>query len=156
MNLEQTIEQDIKTAMLAGESDKVTTLRGIKSVLLNAKVALGKRDVGLTDDEVIDLLAKETKKRQESADLYVQGGDQSRADKELAEKALIETYLPAQLSEVEVSKIIDEVIASSGADGPAAMGQVIGQVKARTRGTADGSVIANLVKQKLTNPTPGS
>ncbi len=148
--LEQTLEQDIKTAMLAGDSGKVTILRGLKSVLLNVKVAQNKRDVGLTDEEVLPLFAKEAKKRQESADLYIQGGDQARADQELSEKALIETYLPAQLSETEISIIVDEVIASTGATSPAQLGQVIGQVKQRTQGSADGALIAQLVKQKLT------
>jgi uncharacterized protein YqeY len=149
--LEQTLEQDIKTAMLAGDSNKVTILRGLKSVLLNVKVAQNKRDVGLTDEEVLPLLAKEAKKRQESADLYIQGGDQGRADQELSEKAIIETYLPKQLTETEISAIVDQVIAELGATGPAQLGQVIGQVKQRTQGSADGGVIAGLVKQKLTN-----
>ena len=147
--LEQQLEQDIKTALLAGDTTKATTLRGLKATLLNVKVAEGKRDTGLTDEEVIPILAKEAKKRQESADLYVQGGDQVRADAELAEKAIIETYLPAQLSEEEVAKLVDEAIAQTGAAGQAAMGQVIGQVRAKTAGAADGALIARLVKEKL-------
>ncbi len=149
MTIEDKLEQDIKTAMLAGDSTKTTTLRGLKAVLLNVKVATGKRETGLSDDEVLPLLAKEAKKRQESADLYVQGGNQAKADAELAEKALIETYLPAQLSEAEVAKLVDDVIASSGAAGPQAMGQVIGQVKAQAGAAADGALIARLAKEKL-------
>jgi uncharacterized protein len=147
--LEQQIEQDLKTALLAGDSERVTTLRGLKATLLNVKVATGKRDSGLTDEEVLPHLSKQAKQRQESADMYVQGGDQARADKELAEKAIIEAYLPAQLSEAEVSQLIDDVISASNASGMSAMGQVIGQVKAQTGATADGSVIARLVKEKL-------
>ncbi len=147
--LEQKIEQDIKTALLAGDSQRVSTLRGLKSTLLNVKVATGKRDSGLTDEEVLPHLAKQAKQRQESADMYVQGGDQGRADKELAEKAIIEEYLPAQLGEDEIGKLIDEVIAQTGASGPAAMGQVIGQVKAKAGAAADGAVIARLAKEKL-------
>ncbi|HMH30920.1 MAG TPA: GatB/YqeY domain-containing protein [Methylomirabilota bacterium] len=147
--LEQQLEDDIKAAMLARDSQKVTILRGLKSALLNVKVATGKRDSGLTDDEVLPVLAKEAKKRQESADLYVQGGSQDKADAELAEKAIIETYLPAKLSEEEIIKLIDGVIADTGAAGPQAMGQVIGQVKAKAGPTADGGLIAKLVKEKL-------
>ena len=134
--LEERIEQDIKTALLAGDKVKATTLRGLKAVLLNVKVATGKRESGLSDDEVLPVLAKEAKQRQESADLYVQGGNQAKADAELTEKALIKTYLPTQLSETEVAALVDTVIAQTGASGPAAMGQVIGQVKAKA-GPAD-------------------
>ena len=147
--VEARLEADIKTAMLAGEKFKVTTLRGLKSTLLNAKVATGKRDSGLSDEEVLPLLAKQSKQRQESADMYVQGGNQAKADDELAEKAIIDAYLPAQLSEAEVSAIITEVIAATGAVGPQAMGQVIGATKARVGTAAEGSLIARLVKEQL-------
>jgi len=147
--LEDKIEQDLKTALLAGDKQRATTLRGLKAVLLNVKVATGQRESGLADDEVLPQLAKQAKQRQESADMYVQGGDQARADAELAEKAIIEAYLPAQLSDAEISKLIDEVIAATGAADPQAMGQVIGQVKAKTGAAADGAVIARLVKEKL-------
>ena len=92
--LEQTIEQDLKTALLGGDGVRVTTLRGLKAVLLNVKVATNKRDTGLGDDEVLAQIGKQIKQRQESAEMYVQGGDQGRADKELAEKAILEAYLP--------------------------------------------------------------
>ncbi len=81
--LEQQIEQDIKSAQLAGESLRLETLRGLKATLLNTKVATGKRETGLSDEEVLPLLAKQSKQRQESADMYVQGGDQTSADLKL-------------------------------------------------------------------------
>ena len=146
--LEQKIEDDLNAALLAGDSQRVSTLRGLKATLLNIKIASGKRDSGLNDDEVLAQLAKQAKQRQESADMYVQGGDQARADAELAEKAIIEAYLPAQLSEAEIASLIDEVIAQTSA-GPAAMGQVIGAVKAKAGAAADGAVIARLAKEKL-------
>ncbi|HVX23842.1 MAG TPA: GatB/YqeY domain-containing protein [Candidatus Saccharimonadales bacterium] len=147
--LEQQIEKDLKTALLGGDAARVSTLRMIKSSLLNVKVDQGKRDTGLPDDEVQALLAKEAKKRQESADLYLQAGDQARADQELAEKAIITAYLPQQLSEAELQQVIDEMIAQTGASGPQAMGQVIGAVKAKVGATGDGALIAKLVKEKL-------
>lgn len=147
--LEQKIEQDIKTALLAGDAQRVSVLRGLKSTLLNLKVATGKRDSGLSDDEVLAVLGKEAKKRQESADLYKQGGDETRQQAELAEKAIIEEYLPEQLSEEELAALVDEVIKTTGAEGPKAMGQVIGQVKQKAGASADGAVIARLVKEKL-------
>ena len=147
--LEQQLEQDIKAALLSGDKRRATTLRGLKAVLLNVKVATGKRDSGLTDGEVLPVFGKESKKRQESADLYKQGGDQTRAEAELTEKAIIDAYLPAQLGEDEIAKMVDEVIAQTGAQGPQGMGQVIGQVKAKAGATADGAVIARIAKEKL-------
>lgn len=150
MGLRQQLDDDLKVAMLAKDALKTDTIRGLKSVILYADVAAKKRDSGgVDDDEVMNLLAKEAKKRQESADLYVKGGSQDRADKELAEKQIIEQYLPAQLSEAELSQIIDDVIKDQSAEGIQAMGKVIGAVKAKVGNTADGSVIAKLVKEKL-------
>ncbi len=147
--LEQRLEQDIKSALLAGDTTRVSTLRQVKSVLLNAKVATGKRESGLDDDEVLPILAKEAKKRQESADLYKQGGNQERASAELAEKTIIESYLPAQLSEGELIKLVEKTIAETGATSPQDMGSVIGQAKKSAGLTADGAAIARLVKEKL-------
>ena len=147
--LEQKIEADIKAAQLAGDSQRLTTLRNLKAVLLNVKVATGKRDSGLSDEEVLAQISKQSKQRQESADLYIQGGDQARADAELQEKAIIDSYLPEQLSEAEISKLVDEAIAQTEASGPAAMGQVIGAVKKQAGAAADGSLIARIAKEKL-------
>lgn len=149
MSLKTEIDADLKTAMLAGEKTLVTTLRTLKGAILNVEVDKGLREQGLSDDEIIQVLTKEAKKRQESADLYVQGGSQDRADAELAEKQVIEKYLPAQLSESEISAMIDEVIGSMGDVSMQQMGQVIGAVKAKAGPTADGATIAKLVKEKL-------
>ena len=81
--------------------------------------------------------------------MYVQGGAQDKADAELTEKAVIDEYLPAQLSEAEISAVVDEAIASTGASAPSDLGKVIGQVKGRLGASADGAVIARLVKEKL-------
>ncbi len=145
--LEERIEQDIKTALLAQDKQRVATLRQVKSALLNIKVAEGKRASGLSDETVLAVLAKEVKKRQESADLYRQGGDNDRAEAELAEKAIIESYLPAQLSEADLTELVNEVIASGGGSQP--IGAVIGQVKQKAGPTADGATIARIVKEKL-------
>lgn len=147
--MKQRLQDDVKAAMLAGDSLRLETLRGLKSVILYAEVAAGKREEGLTDDEILALFSKEAKKRQESAELYIQGGAQEKADKELAEKTIIEAYLPAQLSEAELAAIIDEVLNEVKPAGLQQMGQVIGQVKSQVGNTADGSLIAKLVKEKL-------
>jgi uncharacterized protein len=147
--LKQRIDQDLKVALLEGNKVLVTTLRGIKSVILYAEVAKGVRDEGLPDDEIIPLLAKEVKKRQESADLYKQGGSMERAEAELEEKKVIEQYLPRQLSDEDLAKVVDDVIARTEATGPAAMGQVIGGVKQQVGAQADGARIAAMVKERL-------
>lgn len=147
--LEQRLEADIKTAMLAGDSVTVTTLRGLKAGILSAKVADGSRGTEMADDQVISLFSKEAKKRQESADMYVQGGNQAKADAELTEKALIETYLPAQLDEAAITAVVEDVVAASGASDMSQMEPTIAAVKAKTAGAADGGVIARLVKQRL-------
>lgn len=149
--LKTRIDQDLKTALLAGDRVLATTLRGLKSVILYAEVAKGNREQGLPDEEIVPLFAKEAKKRQESADLYRQGGNEEKAAAELIEKKVIEAYLPAQMSDEVVVKIVDEVISELGVSGPSAMGQVIGAVKQKTVGQADGGRIAQLVKERLGN-----
>jgi uncharacterized protein len=149
MTIKETIEQDLKAAMLGGDKTLTTTLRGLKSAILYAEVAKGNREVGLSDEEITDLFTKEAKKRQESADLYTQGGNSERAEAELGEKAVIARYLPEQLSDDDLKAIIDEVVTSTGASGPQAMGQVIGAVKSKTAGSAEGAKIAQFVKERL-------
>lgn len=149
MTIKEQIDADVKTAMLAGDKTLVTTLRGLKAVILNEEVSQGSRDTGLSDEDIVRLLQKESKKRQESADLFAQGGNIEKSQAELAEKAVIAKYLPEQLSEEALAQIIDEIITTTGAAGMQAMGQVIGAVKSRTGAAADSALIARLVKERL-------
>lgn len=135
--------------MLAGDKTLVTTLRGLKSAILYAEVAKGSRDLGLPDSEVIALLSKEAKKRQESSDLYLQGGNAEKSAAELVEKQVIERYLPQQLSDVELSAIVEEIMATMGEMDNSKMGQAIGAVKARVGATVEGSRIASAVKERI-------
>lgn len=150
--LKQQIEQDLKTALLAGDKRRVSTLRGLKSAILYAEVAQGLREQGLGDEAIVALFSKEAKKRQESADLFERGGNNQKRDDELSEKAIIESYLPRQLTEVEVQAVIEEVIVEIKASAPQDMGRVIAGVKQKTGAAADGSVIARLVKERLQRP----
>lgn len=149
MSIKQQLDSDIKQAMLAGDKTLTTTLRTIKSVILNAEVAQGLRETGLGDDACIDLLSKEAKKRQESADMYTQGGSNDKARAELTEKQIIENYLPAQISDEELGVVIQAVIGEQSASGMQAMGAVMAEVKKRTAGQADGARIAKEVKARL-------
>jgi uncharacterized protein YqeY len=145
------IDNDLKQAMLAGDKTKAETLRTLKSALQNEAIAQGARDSGLADAQAIKVLQREAKKRQEAAELYNRGGSEERADAELDEKTVIDSYLPEQISEEELAKMVDEQITATGAAGLQDMGKVIGAVKAKAGGAADGAVIAKLVKEKL-NP----
>lgn len=149
MTIKELINKDLKSAMLAGEKDLVTTLRGLKSAILYAEVAAGSRGDGISEQEVITLFQKEAKKRQESAVLYRQGGNEEKALNEEKEKEIIEKYLPAQLSEEKIKEIIDNEAGKIADLNIQKMGQLIGAVKAITGGAADGALIAKLVKEKL-------
>ncbi len=151
MIIKAQIDEDIKRAMLAGQKTLVTTLRGLKSVILYAEVAQGVRDEGLDESSVIEILSKEQKKRQESADMYTQGGRPDRSDAELVEKRIIEKYLPTQLTENEVEKLVSEVITEIGTVKMSDMGKIITTVKGRSKGTADGATISKIVKEKLSS-----
>lgn len=149
MTIKEQIDQDIKQAMLAGEKTLVTTLRGLKSSILYAEVATGSRDEGLPEEQVITLLQKEAKKRQESADLYKQGGNEEKAAQETAEKEVIAKYLPKALSEEETKALIESEAAKLGEVSMQQMGQLIAAVKKASGGTADGALTARLVREYL-------
>lgn len=149
MSIKEKIDADIKQAMLAGDKILTETLRGLKSAILNVEVAENKRDVGLNDEEVTTILQKEAKKRQESADLFTQGGNQVKAQSEAAEKAVIESYLPAQISDDELESLIETAISELSASGMQDMGKVMASVKQKTGAQADGGRIAQRVKEKL-------
>lgn len=147
--LKTQIDKDLKAALLAGDKDLATTLRGLKSVILYVEVAKGVRDEGLPDDEIITLFTKEAKKRQESADFYVKGGNEERAQAEMREKEVIEKYLPAQLSDDELQKLVGDTVTELGVTDMQGMGQAIAKVKEKAGAGADGARIAALVKERL-------
>jgi uncharacterized protein len=147
--MQDKIEQDLKQALLSRDKPKTETLRNLKSSLLNEAIAQGTRDSGLSDEQIQKILARESKKRQEAADLYQKGGAPDRASAELAEKSIIDAYLPEQLGEEAVAKVVDEEIAKAGSPDMQQMGQIIGAVRGRLGGRADGALIAKLVKDKL-------
>ena len=129
------IQDDLKQAMLARDSLKVDVLKGLKSAFLYQEVESGVRDTGLSEDEALKVLKRESKKRQDSADLYEKGGDSDRRDKELQEKEIIDAYLPEQLSEDDTKKLIDEAIEEMNLSELSMkdMGRIIGAVKRNYR-----------------------
>lgn len=147
--LKQKIADDLKQAMLSGDKPRVELLNMLKSAFLYKEVELGTRESGLTDEQIIDVLSKEAKKRQEAADMYKSAGDTEREQKELSEKAVIAGYLPEQMSEEELTDLIEQVLGELKPEGMKDMGRVIGAVKSRAGASADGAIVARMVKQKL-------
>ena len=149
MALKEQIQGDMKAALLSGNRFEGDVLRNLKAVILNEEVSKGLRETGLSDDQIEALIAKEVKKRQESVDLYQKNDREDLAKAEQNEIDVLKKYLPEQLSEEEIIKIVDEVISEICADNMKMMGQVVGQVKSKTGTKADGSIIAKIVKEKL-------
>ena len=148
MSLETTINNDIKAAMLAKDKIRLESLRSIKAAILLAKTAEGATGE-LSADEEIKMLQKMVKQRKDSAEIYTQQNRSELAEKELAEAAVIEAYLPKQLTEEELLPIIKEIATSVGATSPKDMGKVMGVASKQLAGKADGKLIAELVKKIL-------
>jgi Uncharacterized conserved protein len=149
MSLKQVIEADLKEALLGGDKLRVDTLRGLKAVILDSEVATGAREKGLDDPAIMNLITKEIKKRKESVSLYAANNRPELADSEQKEIDIIIQYLPKQLDETELSQMIDSTITEINARSLQDMGKVIGAVKAKAGSSADGAMIARLVKEKL-------
>ncbi len=148
MDLEARINGDIKQAMLAREKDKLEALRAVKSAVLLAKTE--KVGVDLDEASEIKLLQKLVKQRKESAAIYMGQDRKDLAEVEEFQAGIIEAYLPAQMLQDEVEKIISDVITEIGAISVKDMGKTIAEVSKRIAGRAEGKLIADLVKQKLT------
>ncbi len=149
MSLRERMEGDLKEALLAGEKDRVTTLRGLRASILNAEVAAGKREEGLEDAEIEKLLQSEAKKRREAMDMYEASGRGDLYASEEAEMKVIEGYLPEQMTEAEILDEVEDVLSSLPDGEPVNMGKVIGQVKMLVGSKADGALIAKVVKERL-------
>ena len=148
--LKARITDEMKAALLGGNRFRGDVLRNVKAAILNEEVSLGKRDEGLSDAEVEKVLAREVKKRVESAELYRSNGRAELAEPEEQEAEILREFLPEQLSEAEIIAIVEDVVASMDDVSMQKMGQVIGAVKQEVGNAADGALIAKIVKEKLT------
>lgn len=142
------ISADIKTAMLAREKVTLEALRGIKKEFIEAKTAKGS-DGNLSDEAAIKILQKMQKQRKESAQIYKEQNRPELAENELAEVAVIERYLPAQMSDAELEATIAAIIAQVGANGPQDMGKVMGVATKQLAGKTEGRLISEKVKALL-------
>ena len=148
MELFEIISNDIKEAMKAKDKVALDTLRNIKKVLLEAKTAPGAGDT-VSDETAIKLIQKLAKQGKESAELFSSQGRNDLAEEELAQVAIMEKYLPKQMSEEEITAALKEIIAQVGANKPQDMGKVMGVATKQLAGKADGKVISAIVKQLL-------
>ncbi len=148
MSLQTQIMDEIKTAMRAKDTVALEALRAIKSEMLLATTATGSKEE-LTEDDEVKLLQRLVKTRKESARIFTEQKRPDLAEPELAQVAVIEKFLPAQLSEEEVEAVVAKIIAETGASGIASMGKVMGLASAQLGGTAEGKTISAIVKKLL-------
>lgn len=142
------IQENLKQAQLARDEIKVSTLRLLLSEIKNAEISKGSQ---LLEDELISIVGREVKKRKEAALGFRSGNREEQAQKEETELKILESYLPAQLSNEQLTKIIEEAITEVGANNLADMGKVIGMVMSKVKGQADGGTVSGLVKEKLSS-----
>jgi len=149
-NLLDQIKTDLKEAMKAREAFKLSVIRMIISAIRNKEISLRKGDnISLTDEQILEVISSEVKKRKDSIESYINGGRADLAEVEKNEIALLVKYLPEQMSEEELEKIVDEVVRSKSENSTVAFGAIMGEVMARVKGRADGTVVSALVKKKL-------
>ena len=148
MEMFDRISNDIKDAMKAKDKVRLDTLRNIKKVFLEAKTAPGANDT-LTDDAAMKIMQKLVKQGKDSATLYNEQGRADLAEAELAQVAVIETYLPKQMSAEELEAALKAIIAEVGAEGPKDMGKVMGTATKKLAGLAEGRAISAKVKELL-------
>lgn len=152
MSLKDRISEDIKAAMKAKDAIRLETVRSIKKVILEKETSVRPQGQdGLTENQELEVLAQVAKQRRDSIEQYRKAGRDDLADKEAQELTIIEEYLPKQLSDEEVSAVIDETIASVGAASMKDMGKVMDPVMQKLKGRADGQKIQAMVKEKLSS-----
>jgi len=145
-SLSDRLEQDLVTAMKGGDDLTRDTLRMLKTALTNKRI---EKQADLTDEDVLVVLRKEAKSRQEAVDQYRQAGRAEQADKEAKEKKILEQYLPAGLAEQELEQLVTDAIKTVGATSGADIGKVMGVVMPKVAGRVDGGTVSSLVKKHL-------
>jgi len=148
MSLSEQIMEAMKTAMKSKDTLGLQALRSVKSAILLAQTETGAKEA-LTETDELKLLQKLVKQRKDSAAIFSEQGRTDLADPEIAEAKVIEAFLPEQMSEEEVAKVIDEIIAQTGAASMKDMGKVMGMANGKLTGKADGKTISTIVKQRL-------
>lgn len=149
MPLKDIIYADMKAAMKEGNAIKRDTLRMLDSMIKNTEIEKLKKEEGLSDEEVLAVIARAVKQRRDSVEQYKVGGRVDLAEKESKEIEILAAYMPAQLGEDKVREIVQAVIAETGAASTADMGKVMGQAMNRLKGQVDGNVVKKMVEEEL-------
>jgi len=144
--LKQKIFEDLKAAMREGNAEKRDTLRMLDSMVKNVEIEKKKREIGLSDEEVQEVVAKAIKQRKDAIAQYTEGGREELAEKEKKEIEFLSNYMPAQMGEEEVRKIVRETISESGETD---MGKAMGLSMAKLKGKADGAIVRKIVEEEL-------
>jgi len=149
MSLKQQIQSDLKEAMKSGDTQKRDTLRMLDSAIKNAEIEKNKREEGLSDEEVLEVLMRAVKQRQDSVSQFEKGGRPELAEQEKKEIEILSVYLPEQLGEDEVRLAVIEIINNAESVTAADFGKVMGQAMAKLKGKADGNTVRDIVKEEL-------
>ncbi len=147
-HLKEKIKRDLNVSLKERRKEEILVLRGLLSALHNEQIKIGK-DKELTEQNILDVLAREAKKRKDAIILYEKGGRPEKAENEKQELEIIEKYLPTQLGEIELLNIIKETIIKTGAQSMAEIGKIMGAVMSQVKGRADGNKIKILVEKEL-------
>jgi uncharacterized protein len=147
------LSTQIREALKAGDRTRLATVRLLAAAVKNREVELGRE---LSEDELVEVAAREVKRRKEAAEAYERGGRPELVEKERAEQAILEAYLPEQVSEDEVRSAIEQAITETGATGPNEIGKVMGHVMTRLKGRADGTLVNRLARERLAGGDGGS
>jgi uncharacterized protein YqeY len=140
------LQQEMREALKAGEKLRLGALRMLAASVKNREVELGHE---LSDEELVEVATREVKRRKEAAEAFDGGGRPELAEKERQEQTVLETYLPAQLSEDEVNALVEEAVAATGASGPGDLGKVMGYVMGKAKGRVEGGTVNRLVRTRL-------
>jgi uncharacterized protein len=140
------LQQEMREALKAGQKVRLGALRMLAASAKNREVELGHE---LSDEELVEVAGREVKRRKEAAEAFADGGRPELAEKEREEQAILESYLPAQLSEDEVAALIEEAVGATGASGPGDLGKIMGYVMAKAKGRVDGGTVNRLVRARL-------
>ena len=149
MLLKEKIQEDLKGAMIARNEEALSTIRMLKSALQYFEIQKGGAGYEATDEDVLEVVGREIKKRKEAIEMYEKGGRAELAEKETKELELLKGYLPQQLTEDEIREIVKNAISQTGASSIQEMGKVMGAIMPLTKGKADGQIVSQIVRENL-------
>lgn len=149
MKLKQKIISDLKAAMKEGDTEKRDTLRMLDSMIKNVEIEKKKREEGLSDNEIQEVAARAIKQRRDAAAQYESGGRTDLAEKEKKEIEILSAYMPEQIGEDEIRKIIKGIISKTGASGKSEIGKVMGAAMGELKGKADGGMVKKIAEEEL-------